>query len=133
RGITLDRVEVAITAALAQIGRRVGDVRELVTIDLKANEPALRDWCRAHQTPLRVIARKTVAARPWAGTASPWVRANLGLEGVCEPCALIATVRGHLLLPKTTLNGVAVAVAEDALPIGHLRDEGAPGEALIPG
>jgi len=35
------------------------------------------------------------------------------VDGVCEPCALIASPRGVLIVPKTTLDGVAVAVVAD--------------------
>jgi cobalt-precorrin 5A hydrolase len=60
-----------------------------------------------------VFARATVAARPWVTQPSDWVRQNVGVDGVCEPCALIACARGNLVVPKTTLNGVAVAIVED--------------------
>ena len=42
-----------------------------------------------------------------------WVQKNVGLDGVCEPCALIACARGKLIVPKMALDGVAVAVVED--------------------
>ena len=45
--------------------------------------------------------------------ASAWVQQNVGLPGVCEPCALIASPRGRLIVPKTALRGVTVAVVED--------------------
>jgi len=32
---------------------------------------------------------------------------------VCEPCALVASPRGALLVPKMSLDGVAVAVVLD--------------------
>jgi len=38
---------------------------------------------------------------------------NIGVEGVCEPCALIASPRGALALPKMAFDGVTVAVVED--------------------
>jgi len=41
------------------------------------------------------------------------VQQNVGLPGVCEPCALIASPRGKLIRAKIALNGVAVAVVED--------------------
>ena len=37
----------------------------------------------------------------------------MGVDGVCEPCALIACTRGKLVVAKTALDGVAVAVVED--------------------
>lgn len=88
-------------------------VRELVTVDLKANEPGLVAFSRRYGIPLRVIGRHQIEARSWVTRPSEWVRQSVGLDGVCEPCALIACGRGRLVVPKTTLEGVAVAVVED--------------------
>jgi cobalt-precorrin 5A hydrolase len=111
KGATAAQIEAALHKALGQRG--MNEVRELATIDLKAQEPGLLDFCERHDLPLRVFARATVAARPWVTQPSDWVRQNVGVDGVCEPCALIACARGNLVVPKTTLNGVAVAVVED--------------------
>lgn len=88
-------------------------VRELVTVDLKAHEPGLVAFSQRHGVPLRVVARHQIEARSWVTRPSEWVRQAVGLDGVCEPCALIACGRGRLVVPKTTLDGVAVAVVED--------------------
>jgi cobalt-precorrin 5A hydrolase len=122
KGVTANQVEAAVLHAFTGMrapgtgdGCRVttAEVRELVTVDLKAEEPGLLAFCEAAGVPLRVIARHQVEARPWVTKASEWVRQSIGLEGVCEPCALIACPRGRLVVPKTTLDGVAVAVVED--------------------
>lgn len=111
RNVSMEQIEAAVLHALGP--RRLDDVRELATIDLKAGEPGLLAFCERHAIPLRVLASATVAGRPWVTQPSDWVRQNVGLDGVCEPCALIASVRGTLVVPKTTLNGVAVAMVED--------------------
>ncbi|MCK9202555.1 MAG: cobalamin biosynthesis protein [Gallionella sp.] len=113
KGVTAGQIAAAVQQALGE--RQLNEVREIATIDLKANEPGLIEFCRQHDFPLRVLASATVAARPWATKPSAWVQQNVGLPGVCEPCALIASARGRLIVPKTALNGVAVAVVEDAL------------------
>jgi cobalamin biosynthesis protein CbiG len=91
----------------------LGGIRELATIDLKAEEPGLIAFSQRHGIPLRVIAKQQVVARPWVTQRSDWVRQSVGVDGVCEPCALIACTRGRLVVPKTTLDGVAVAIVED--------------------
>ncbi|HAT30630.1 MAG TPA: cobalamin biosynthesis protein CbiG [Janthinobacterium sp.] len=111
RDVPAERIEAAVLHALG--GRKLSEVREVATVDLKANEPGLLAFCRSHGLPLRVFARATLAARPWVSKPSDWVRRNVGLDGVCEPCALVASPRGALLVPKTSLDGVAVAVVED--------------------
>jgi cobalt-precorrin 5A hydrolase len=121
KGVSDEQVTRAVRQALAQWRRRVqlpaaaefAHVRELVTVDLKANEPALLAFSQRYGIPLRVIARHQIEGRPWVTQPSEWVRQSVGLDGVCEPCALIACGRGRLVVPKTTLEGVAVAVVED--------------------
>lgn len=112
KGVGADRIERGLLHALAE--RSLRDVRELATVDLKAREPGLLEFSRAHGIPLRIIAREQIAARSWVSAPSAWVRQSVGVEGVCEPCALIASPRGRLIVPKTCLEGVAVALVADA-------------------
>lgn len=111
KGVAVERIEAGVAKALGE--RKLNEVREVATIDLKAEEPGLIEFCDRHELPLRVFSREAVAARPWTTVPSEWVQKNVGVDGVCEPCALIASMRGKLLVPKTTLDGVAVAVVED--------------------
>jgi cobalt-precorrin 5A hydrolase len=111
KDVPVERITSAIQLALGS--RHINEIRELVTIDLKANEPGLLSFCEQHAVPLRVLSRETVAARAWVTHPSDWVQQNVSLPGVCEPCALIASPRGKLIVPKLTLNGVAVAIVED--------------------
>jgi cobalt-precorrin 5A hydrolase len=113
KGVSEAAIAAAVTHALG--GRPLAEVREVATIDLKADEAGLLAFCRRHALPLRVIASADVAARAWVGAASDWVQQNVGLPGVCEPCALIACPRGRLIVPKTPLDGVTVAVVEDSI------------------
>lgn len=131
KGISEEQIDRAARLALGLVERQTqnGDVRtlgtvgvapefscvrELVTVDLKASEPGLVAFSQRYGIPLRVIARHQIEARSWVTRPSEWVRQSVGLDGVCEPCALIACGRGKLVVPKTTLDGVAVAVVEDA-------------------
>lgn len=111
KDVAVERIAAAVLQALGT--RTLDEVREVATIDLKQDEPGLLAFCAAHNVPLRIIARETVAARSWVTVPSAWVSQQIGVDGVCEPCALIASPRGQLIVPKTALDGVAVAVVED--------------------
>lgn len=114
RGVSFGQIDGAINGGLARVHRSLAEVRELATVDIKADEPALCEWCRRIDIPMRVIRKASIQARPWVSAPSAWVQANLGIDGVCEPCALLgAAVRGRLILPKTAFDGVAVAIADD--------------------
>jgi cobalt-precorrin 5A hydrolase len=114
KNVSVEQIGAAVEGALQLVSRQIGEVREVATIDVKQDEPALIEWCGAKQIPLRIIACEEVAERAWITQPSAWVRENIGVEGVCEPCALIASPRGRLLLPKTARDGVTVALVEDA-------------------
>ncbi|RFB73281.1 MULTISPECIES: cobalamin biosynthesis protein [unclassified Herbaspirillum] len=113
KNVPVEKIAAAVAHALALIGRTLSEVREVATIDLKAEEPGLLSFCAANELPMRVIAASDVAARGWVTAPSEWVQKNVGVDGVCEPCALIASPRGVLALPKTALEGVTVAIVED--------------------
>jgi cobalt-precorrin 5A hydrolase len=127
KGVSEAQIERAIRHALALHARHEEDgtsgdgevslsaVRELATIDLKAGEPGLIAFSQRHGIPLRVIGKHQIVARPWVTQPSEWVQKSVGVDGVCEPCALIACTRGRLVVPKTTLDGVAVAIVADCL------------------
>ena len=123
KNVPVERIAAAVAQALAALGRQLHEVREVATIDLKSQEPGLLSFCAANELPLRIIASADVAARGWVTTPSAWVQQNVGLDGVCEPCALIASPRGRLALPKTAVDGVTVAVVEDiglSDPLGNV-------------
>lgn len=117
KGSSVDEIENAVRNALGE--RQLSEVRELVTIDLKAKEPGLLEFSTRYSLPLRWFGQEQVAQRGWATTPSAFVRGVTGGDGVCEPCALMASPRGRLIVPKTAVNGVAVAVVEDRLPLGE--------------
>ena len=114
KGISAERISTVIDDALTKISRRHAEIREIATIDLKAQEAGLLEYCQQHHLLLRMISQKLIQDRPWVTHPSTWVRENAGVDGVCEPCALLATFRGKLILPKTTRDGVAVAIVEEA-------------------
>ncbi|CAN5720084.1 hypothetical protein BH10CYA1_BH10CYA1_48060 [soil metagenome] len=112
KNTTCEQIESLVAKTL--FDRNLNEIRCVATIDAKANEQGLLTFCQKHDLPMRVFSRLDVAARNWSTEPSAWVQENLGVDGVCEPCALMATARGRLIVPKTTLNGVAVAIVEDS-------------------
>ena len=114
KGVRADNIDATVRQALLKVSRTQAEIREIVTIDLKGEERGILEWCERAGVPLRVIPRRLIRERPWVTNASDWVREKVGVDGVCEPCALLATFRGRLILPKTASNGVAVAIVEEA-------------------
>jgi cobalt-precorrin 5A hydrolase len=117
RGVGSEQINSAIEHGLTLIERSRAEVREIATIDLKQGEPGLNLWCQQNGVALRVIPRALIQERPWVTQGSGWVRKTIGVHGVCEACALLATFRGRLLLPKTVQDGVTVAIVEEKIEV----------------
>mgnify|MGYP001562791978 CR=1 FL=1 len=114
RGIKKIEIIKAVRHALANTGQPMNRVRCIATIDLKQDEQGLRDACAALGVPLRVISADTVKRFSGRYERSSFVKEKIGVEGVSEPCALIAAKKPRLILPKTIIGKVTVAVAREA-------------------
>lgn len=114
RRVEKEKVLGAVREALALVGRQPAEVKWLASIDLKEKEPGLRAAAEELGIPLRIISREAV--RNFAGSynRSPGVKERIGVEGVCEPCALLAGNSPRLISPRRKLGGVMVAIAEES-------------------
>jgi cobalt-precorrin 5A hydrolase len=61
KGVSEEQIEQAIRQALLDIA---GAVREVATVDLKAEEPGLLAYTLRHGIPLRIISKQQIQARP---------------------------------------------------------------------
>jgi cobalamin biosynthesis protein CbiG len=116
---SVEQIEAAVRAALGT--HTLDELSAVASIDVKTHEAGLLEFCARHALPLKLFSRKQIAALPVAKTEpSAATREHLGVDGVCEPCALLAagsksTAAGaHLIVRKTVLDGVTVAIASTA-------------------
>ncbi|MCY0385705.1 cobalamin biosynthesis protein [Robbsia sp. Bb-Pol-6] len=95
-----------------------GVLVQVATLDAKATESGLLDYCARHRLALRHFPQEALAAlaahAPDVSRPSDAVRARFGIDGVCELAALCASPRGVLLVRKTSRHGVSVALSGPA-------------------
>ena len=113
RDVTLTQIDTAVMNVLNTHQLSIANFRMVATVDVKLLESGLLTWCRQQQLPLQGIPLGLLQYRPWVTKSSDWVLETLGVAGVCEPCALLASHAGKLMVPKTAHNGVTVAVVHD--------------------
>jgi len=113
RGIDSHSVERAIKKAIKKKRIKLEDVRMVATVDLKKNERGLIKGCSDLDLPLFFIPKESIRNFKGDISVSEVVRRNIGLDGVCEPCALLAGRRAKLILKKEILGHVAVAIARE--------------------
>ena len=112
-GINKKEIIRAVQYALKKIKSSIKKVRCISTIDLKQNELGLQEACLELGVPLRVVPRELIRRFSGEYGRSSFVKEKIGVEGVSEPCALITAKKPKLILVKTKIGRVTVAVAKE--------------------
>ncbi len=100
KGIAPDLVERGVDALLARHGLSAKSVKEIATIVVKKDEPALLALAGKRGWPLRTYTPEELDAVTGIENPSETVRHYVGSRGVAEPAALLAAGTGKLLVPK---------------------------------
>jgi len=111
KGTTKEEILEAIDQALNKGERSIYDVRYIATIDLKGNEPGLKEACMALGVSLRTVPFDAIKMFNGPYRRSAFVKEKIGVEGVSEPCALLTGRRAKLIVPKIKRGRVCVAIA----------------------
>lgn len=112
RGADCGAIVSALSAGLARVGRGFQEVKSLATIAEKRDEPGLIEAASRLGLPVRFISRAAIANQGWVTMKSAAAARAFGVDGVCEPAALLAGKNMALILPKQNIGGVTVAIAE---------------------
>lgn len=113
KGEKEERIIGALKEALKIKGLSSYQIRHIATVDLKKSEKGLREASKLLNIPLKFISYNEIKYFAGEYNRCQFVKEKINLEGVCEPCALIAGRKTKLILPRTKINGVMVAIAEE--------------------
>jgi cobalt-precorrin 5A hydrolase len=124
RGIEAERIVEAVKAACGRVGVDVADIRLMASADVKADEQGLLSAAKQLGVPIRFIPSDEIRASTRAFEPSDFVQEKVNLPAVAEPAALLAGRRTRLLLPKTTFDGITVAIAKESFLWSESVQEG---------
>lgn len=115
KGTEADTIERAVQAVLEEhrLDRRA--ISTVASIDLKAEEEGLLRFCRANGWGVTFYSPGELSRVEGEFTPSAFVRSVTGVDNVCERSALMGADR--LIVKKTALNGVTVALAAEKLEV----------------
>jgi len=114
RGVPLTELQTALESTLREQGYALESVAALATVDLKADEVGLQQLATALKIPLRVVTSEQLRELEPAGFSPSAATEKLDLPGVAEPCALIESAGGELVVRKQSHAQCTVAVARVA-------------------
>ena len=109
KGVSADDVEGAVALACGQADVAWVALAEVVSIDVKADEPGLRAFCRRHGLHFSTRTAEQLRAVEGSVASSGFVQRTVGVDNVCERAALSGG--GQLVVPKLASDGVTVALA----------------------
>ncbi|MDS1029033.1 cobalt-precorrin 5A hydrolase [Bacillota bacterium LX-D] len=115
-GTTEEEIMYAIKSALKQVARSILSIKKICSIDLKSKEKGLLAAAQSLGVKTEFFAVKRIEdmiQRQFDLSKSSFVLNKIGVEGVCEPAALLGANTAHLILRKTKCPKVTVAIAED--------------------
>jgi cobalt-precorrin 5A hydrolase len=101
-------VEAAVRTALSRLEISPEQVLVYATTAKKAQESGILDAVRALGRPVLYLDDRTIGAYPPHSASGA---SRIGLFGVAEPCALATSKRKELVLEKTVIGGVTIAIA----------------------
>ena len=110
RGTSREALEAAFRALCEEQDLWPETVCAVATIDLKAEEPGLLDFCAGHGWPLTCYSAEELREVEGMFTPSAFVERTTGVDNVCERSAALSA-GGPLLTGKHAGNGVTMALA----------------------
>lgn len=112
RGTPKEAFDRALSSLLPSAGCHPAAIGRVCTIDLKADEPGLLEFCRERNLPLQCFPAEQLSALPGSFSASEFVCSVTGVDNVCERSAVLGGgEESRLVIRKTVLDGVTMALA----------------------
>ncbi len=111
KGKTKAEIEFAIDNFLAEhkIDKRA--IFSMATVEVKANEKGLLDYCESENMPLKIFSIADIETVEEQFGGSDFVKQTIGVKAVSAPCAyLLAGEDSKRLVGKTKCNGITLAL-----------------------
>lgn len=112
KGVSRERIERAFETVFRQNRLDLCRVVKVCSIDLKSDEPGLLEFAEARRLETAFFPAEALAQAKGSFAASEVVLRVTGVDNVCERAAVLGGGEGSLAVPKSSLDGVTVAVFE---------------------
>jgi cobalt-precorrin 5A hydrolase len=115
KGATAESIREAVEAVLARHNIDKRAIACAASIDLKANEQGLLDFCWENGWPISFYSAEELSRVRGDFTPSDFVESVTGVDNVCERAAL--TGAKELIVKKTAIGGVTIAIAAENVEV----------------
>lgn len=109
KGTPAEEIESLVLHTLTKYHISTHAIKQIASIDLKANEEGLLTFCERYRLPYITNTSEELASLTGDFTPSTFVKSVTGVDNVCERAALYQEPKGSLIIRKTASNGVTLA------------------------
>ncbi len=113
KGKSRSEINLAVMDFLATAGRSILSIKKVASINLKATEAGIVDFCKEKEIDFVTFPPEAIKAIEERFTLSEFVREVTGVGSVAEACAVLAGKNAKLICPKTIYSGITLALAEE--------------------
>ncbi|MDR2866011.1 MAG: cobalt-precorrin 5A hydrolase [Methanomassiliicoccaceae archaeon] len=113
RGTDMETIERCVTSVLKENSISVHSLKAGGSIDIKSNEKGLLAFFGKHDIPVRFFSRRELEEIRGEFTESKYVESVVGIGNVCERSAMALSEDARLIVKKTAIDGVTVAIASE--------------------
>lgn len=111
RGKSGEDLEQFVLKLLAENHISIKAVEKVCSIDVKADEEGILEFCRKYGLLFETYPADLLARTEGAFTASSFVSSQVGVDNVCERSAVRGSGGGRLWIRKTARSGMTAALA----------------------
>ena len=113
KGKDVDEIDKFVLKTLNEMGISVMQIFALSSISQKRDEQGIIEWCQKEGIPFLTYTAKELQEVKGNFSESSFVKAQVGVDNVCERAAMKACGEdGKLIVPKAAEDGMTIAVAK---------------------
>lgn len=113
KGVAKTTIAESVADFLALNQKSPLSLKKVVSLDLKAREAGILDYCRENNLPYLTLPATEIQKVEDRFSYSPFVKKTVGVGGVAEACAVLGGQNTGLISPKTVYQGLTLALAEE--------------------
>ena len=112
RGMAMENIEELVLKKLAEMNISLRAIAGVSSVDLKSDEQGLLAFADKYHLPIKFFTSSELETQSGEFSSSEFVKQVVGVSNVCERAAVAFSDGGRIILPKTSLNGVTLAIAK---------------------
>ncbi|MFI3207457.1 MAG: cobalamin biosynthesis protein [Clostridia bacterium] len=113
KNIEKEKIENLFFKTLNENNIDINAIKSIASIDIKSEEKGLLEFCEEQNFGIEFFSAKELLSLKGEFTASNFVKSITGVDNVCERSAVKIANSSNLIVKKTSLDGVTIAIASE--------------------